>query len=997
MGKCKEKQIVGEFLTRWPFLVALLLTGLLLSGCINPFHSKASKEGVVAAASSDSGSTGTVQISVNTPLSLSTIAPDGNALASNIAYYSLRLVDPSGTFSDVTRANLNPGSFPVTLQSLHAIPWELTVTAYNGSGFEIGSSGVVSLVVTGGVNPVSVTISALQSVGVDGSLSYNLTWPAGRVNVSASSVNLLEVTNSADPLSGAVPYPGFSAGSDYNFIGDTQLSVNTQVPSGRYYLEVQLHSPAGVDHPPIYEAVQIYDHLGSSKTVTLTAAEFTDPPSAPVAPIVVFDGENSFALRWNDSVNTELGFRVYEQGFGAPVADVGPGIEVAPALTSQAYAGAPTDVTFEIYAYNAFGESPSPLIVDFRVVPDGQLSSFLSSTHTNQESWAAANDAGVLDWGTLVAGGADTTNAYVSNSNTLNDVTALPGAAATPGSSPFPLSSIAPFARGDSYSWRIELVKSSGNPVRVFTPARTFSIRQPALYVSQPGGAPGAAGSSADPIDSAGEAITLAESGETIYLTSGTYVEPLSTVPSNVSFSGSWDSAFSSQNIAIDTILRNSTGQYTLDLGVGNSTVNLIEIHSGTHDIATGAIRYTGGNLAVTACRIRTAVVNTPGDGPTNAYGVLLYNSGPTDAVTIEQSDFEMDNTTDSTTIYQIRINNGVDGIVHIYDNSFLSIPGGLTNIGYLSSIDLQSGSLGSVDVELAGNQFFDGVQDSVNGGLTTAVISSSRSTATLIITGNTIGDITGPGSFYGIRVLDGAQMLDVFSNWITLQEDEGNEYGIFVEGPVGSQALFRENRIRNVVSNTAGSSYGVYIEQTGVPSLLYNNVIHGEGTSTLWFYGIASVDTPIRAIHNTIVTTHAGPADLVSIRPDTQDIWGVTVSNNIFRGESASTVTGIAADGTHNVDFTAIHANALSGLTVLFITFPTAPLFDLTQLHSELYAEGNVDADPMLEGAAAWFSLSPMTPALVAEGGYDYTPTVGRDIDGTVRTLPVSMGAYEQ
>ena len=978
--------------TGWPILLALLVSVLILSGCLNPFHSKSDTQDPTVAASNESGSTGGIEITVSSPLRLSTIAPDGTALASSIAHYSVRLVDPSGTFSDVTRSNVSPGSFPLLLESLHAITWNLTVTAYNSAGFEVGSSGVVSAVVTSGVTPVSVTITALQTGSADGSLTYNLSWPSGRVNVSASSVTLMEVTNTADPLSGAVPYPGFTEGSDYNFIGDTQLNVNTQVPSGTYYLEVQLHSPAGVDHPPIYEAVQVYDHLGSSKSVTLTAAEFTDPPGAPANPIVVFAGENSFALRWSDTVNTELGFRVYEQGFGAPVADVGPGIEVAPALTSQSYSGAPIDVTFEIYAYNAFGESPTPLLVDFRVVPAGQLSSFLASTHTNQPSWAAANDAGRLDWGTLVPGGADTTNIYVSSTNNLNDVTALPAAAASPGSAPFPLSTIAPFVRGNSYSWRVELVKSSGNPVRVFTPVSSFSVRNPAIYVDRAAGVPGAAGSSGDPIDSAGEAITMAESGETIYLTAGNYVEPLSTVPSNVSVSGSWNAAFSSQDPwPPTTLLRNSSGQYTLDLQNGPTTISRIEVQSGTNATATGAVRLNGGELSINECQIWSAVVNTPGDGPTNAYGILLQ--GGTGVVTIENSEFLLDASSDSGSISQIRIGNNYSGQAQIQGNTFLSPSGGLNNAGALYGVDLQSGGATTVTVSAETNVFDSGIHGSAN--MTIAFVNSFRPDAQLVVSDNSMGEIAGPGSFFGVRVASGADSVHVFDNQIECQSDNGNEYAVSIEGPAPDVRIFN-NRIRNVVPPTSGSSYGIEVQGTSSTPLIYNNVVHGEGTSGLWFYGITAYNQPVTALHNTIVTGHAGPSNLISIRPNTQNISGVTVSNNILRRESGTSVTGVYANGTNTVTFSAIRGNVISGTTTPYRRSDNTAL-TIADLNLESYGLGNIDVNPQLGAAGSWFPLTGSTPLVVGAGGDNqYTGTVTADINGSGRTVPVAPGAYE-
>lgn len=280
----------------------VVLTLILISwGCINPFQSNRERSSTAAA---DGGAVvGSLTIGTSGGVTAQTITP-GTDLKSLISSYRVEFTDHADGEADF---NVDPYVEGDTIDNIPVGNWTITVVGRDGSGDDIATA------VPDSGNPVYVfpglsiatTLYPIES-SASGTLAWTLAFPTADVDGATVTVDRWPIGGGDETtLTQGTEYTAnFSTGS---------LELNTTLNSGKYFVTIEFWKTvdAGTEyHPPVSEIVQIYDHLTSSETTTLTTADFTQPPTAPTGLSATPISSTEIQLTWTDTSNTESGFEV---------------------------------------------------------------------------------------------------------------------------------------------------------------------------------------------------------------------------------------------------------------------------------------------------------------------------------------------------------------------------------------------------------------------------------------------------------------------------------------------------------------------------------------------------------------------------------------------------------------------------------------------------------------------------------------------------------------
>jgi hypothetical protein len=271
---------------------------------------------------------------------------------------------------------------------------------------------------------------------------------------------------------------------------------------------------------------------------------------------------------------------------------------------------------------------------------------------------------------------------------------------------------------------------------------------------------------------------------------------------------------------------------------------------------------------------------------------------------------------------------------------------------------------------------------------------------------------------------------------------------GIPVSGQaIGAATVIEGFYLEGGTSTQDHHSFGIYLFK-GASPLIRSNKIHG-GHGDTYSIGIITVSSSAPTITGNLIgggdapttyalklseTTALVANNRLSGRGGTVESYGVLVNNgspvvvnNTIDAGDASTAYGVflfsAAtpkvinniivvagkdksyglyEATISGDAAVLDNNDLFGCaTALYHNWGGSPadIKDLTTLHalSDTSASGNVVVDPGFVSASDWH-LQPSSPATVRTGGIDESSLgISTDMDGKPRTVPWSMGAYEQ
>lgn len=286
------------------FILFFLLAVFLVS-CKNPFVELSEKK-KNAVKDETCSLVVTVQIPTSADASVSsgarTVLP--LALDSRDLVYDLTLGNSTNTltltnkrYNELSMSGMTPGQ------------WSLAVTA------KLPSTGVVvfsmaditprDIVV--GLNSIVLTLEPLDSG--NGDVSVTVRWP-DEEGITAGKVFLSDtVMAPTQAYLDSLPDTSLGTTGGFTFVTATQT-----LSAGTHYLYIQLRKN-GTPVAVIRELVRIYGNRTSSKTITLTHAEISNPPPNPPSGVWLYVATAGYVrVSWIDNTNTETFFKIYRNG-----------------------------------------------------------------------------------------------------------------------------------------------------------------------------------------------------------------------------------------------------------------------------------------------------------------------------------------------------------------------------------------------------------------------------------------------------------------------------------------------------------------------------------------------------------------------------------------------------------------------------------------------------------------------------------------------------------
>ncbi len=250
-------------------------------------------------------------------------------------------------------------------------------------------------------------------------------------------------------------------------------------------------------------------------------------------------------------------------------------------------------------------------------------------------------------------------------------------------------------------------------------------------------------------------------------------------------------------------------------------------------------------------------------------------------------------------------------------------------------------------------------------------------------ITGNNISGGSGSNESYGIHV-------ESTSGTIIEDNDVDGGTGVSAVGIASSDSS--PVIVRNTITG------GDAIEATGIfasggtPMIRNNNIDGGSGVS--YTIGISLDATSPEILNNTV---NGGAAGSTSVGLNSWNSSPAVENNILFT--SGGTVRFCFREGNATSDPTSMDNNDLFDCsTALYQDEGSSDINSVTVINnfSDITPSGNVSVDPVFVSVADRH-LTGSSPAIVTQGGLDISGTFTTDRDGTTRTAPWSIGAYEQ
>lgn len=294
---------------------------------------------------------------------------------------------------------------------------------------------------------------------------------------------------------------------------------------------------------------------------------------------------------------------------------------------------------------------------------------------------------------------------------------------------------------------------------------------------------------------------------------------------------------------------------------------------------------------------------------------------------------------------------------------------GGNFSSGFSHGIEIQFDG----DSPIIDNNTIDGGASSIAFGI------RSYTSGVLTITNNTI---SGGLSSISSRALDMDFTTDsiiIRNNHISGGQSNGNTYAI---NYLASASTTIE---ANTIESGSGGDASYGISARGGAPIIRNNTIKLEGSRA---YGI--YNTPDSIISN---NTIVGAGSISSCGVYLQISTLATLQNNII-----DIAGGICiAEYDSNSDPLSIKNNNLTGCGILYYDEGTTNITDITAVNTLLDTEtaDNVSLTSYLD-VTKDYRLTANTPVAITEGGLDLSSDFSDDKNGSSRTVPWSMGAYE-
>ena len=254
---------------------------------------------------------------------------------------------------------------------------------------------------------------------------------------------------------------------------------------------------------------------------------------------------------------------------------------------------------------------------------------------------------------------------------------------------------------------------------------------------------------------------------------------------------------------------------------------------------------------------------------------------------------------------------------------------------------------------------------------------------SSLTITENTISGGSGSNESYGIHVAS-------FSSATIEDNDVDGGTGGSAVGIASSDSSPVIER-NTITGGDAIAAYGIFASG-GTPMIRNNDIDGGSGVSDT--IGISLDATSPEILNNTV---DGGAAGVTSVGLNSWNSSPAVENNILFT--SGGTQRFCFREGNATSDPTSMDNNDLLDCsTALYQDEGSSDINSVTVINnfSDISASGNVSVDPVFVSVADRH-LTGSSPAIVTQGGLDISGTFTTDRDGTTRTVPWSIGAYEQ
>ncbi len=269
-------------------------------------------------------------------------------------------------------------------------------------------------------------------------------------------------------------------------------------------------------------------------------------------------------------------------------------------------------------------------------------------------------------------------------------------------------------------------------------------------------------------------------------------------------------------------------------------------------------------------------------------------------------------------------------------------------------------------DIRIIDNTFTDGIY-----GLYFRGSSNSNKASGTIISGNSFNN----NNFHSIFLE--YQLSPVIAENTVQTNSSANQISIYVSNTSGGLTL-----TKNRVSSNDGNALRLDNVQgtSASPNLVSNNFLHSDGVNRAIYISNASY---LQFYHNAVWNQNSGSAfQYVSSGSDN------SLVNNIFQS-----ATGYALNISNGSAFSQIDFNNLFTGGSYVGKWGNTNISDLSSWQTTTGKSANsltVDAEFLSVN-----DLTPQTDAL-ASNGFDLTSVINDDINGNLRTVPVSIGAVE-
>jgi hypothetical protein len=247
--------------------------------------------------------------------------------------------------------------------------------------------------------------------------------------------------------------------------------------------------------------------------------------------------------------------------------------------------------------------------------------------------------------------------------------------------------------------------------------------------------------------------------------------------------------------------------------------------------------------------------------------------------------------------------------------------------------------------------------------------------------------------SLWAIRIQSDGDVTVRNNRFAMTLDTDSPVTAIEIEAGTGAgSTTINANKVQMAGANSQTNT-GIRVLRT---ALISNNIVVQEGTSptTGVFQGVESEGENTKILHNIFYDQNTSVlGNLVRLPAGNNQI----VTNNIFLGPDAGPNDGRGLFISDTALVAEVNSNLFFGLTWVIENDTGGAFADpaVTNLNARAFAAGNIADDPILDSVSVIADATWYKPGILPTGD-NYLVDVPEDINGTVRTDPPVIGAYQ-